>query len=332
MLPLATIARRSHLDAVAVGYELMGVVGKIVQGGAAVAAVMGAEQERARKRANAAIAMFEIEAKLAKIAYGTRTFEAIPAEAGQTIGELARLYDMTIVLQPDPSKASYDNEIPQQVLFNSGGPMLMVPYIQKEPLDAHHVGIAWDGSRLAARAVRDAMPFLMGAQAVTVVAVNEEAGETSSNQLVAHLGRRGIAARTQRLTADRSDIQGADSLGCGRQPYGPPGDGGIRPFAIAGANSGRCHAQHVRLHDRAGAYVALTGPGGAGNATFRPGQLPGADGRNPASLMQLNVEPDANRYRFGKPANRRLSWHNCLRGPLPAPASRSKMRRRKLSN
>jgi nucleotide-binding universal stress UspA family protein len=170
---------------------------------------MGAELEHARERANAAIAVFEIEAKLAKIAYGTRTFEAIPAEAGQTIGELARLYDMTIVLQPDPSEASYDNEIPQQVLFNSGGPMLMVPYIQKEPLDAHHVGIAWDGSRLAARAVRDAMPFLMGAQAVTVVAVNEEAGETSSNQLVAHLGRRGIAARIQRLTADRSNIQGA---------------------------------------------------------------------------------------------------------------------------
>jgi nucleotide-binding universal stress UspA family protein len=205
-----TIARRSHLDAVAVGYESMGTAGMIVEGGgAAVATVMGAELEHARERANAAIAVFEIEAKLAKIAYGTRTFEAIPAEAGQTIGELARLYDMTIVLQPDPSEASYDNEIPQQVLFNSGGPMLMVPYIQKEPLDAHHVGIAWDGSRLAARAVRDAMPFLMGAQAVTVVAVNEEAGETSSNQLVAHLGRRGIAARIQRLTADRSNIQGA---------------------------------------------------------------------------------------------------------------------------
>ena len=30
--------------------------------------------------------------------------------------------------------------------------MLMVPYIHKGPLDAHHVGIAWDGSRLAARA------------------------------------------------------------------------------------------------------------------------------------------------------------------------------------
>jgi nucleotide-binding universal stress UspA family protein len=203
------IARRSHLDAVAIGYESMSAAGMIVEGGgAAVAAVMGAEEERARERADAAIAVFEIEAKLAKIAYGVKTFAAIPAEVGQTIGALARLYDMTIVLQPEASKASYDNEIPQHVLFNSGGPMLMVPYIHKGPLDAHHVGIAWDGSRLAARAVHDAMPFLMGAKAVTVIAVNEEAGEASSDQLVAHLGRRGIAARVQRLTADRGDVQG----------------------------------------------------------------------------------------------------------------------------
>jgi nucleotide-binding universal stress UspA family protein len=205
-----TIARRSHLDAIAIGYESMSAAGMIVEGGgAAVAAVMGAEQERARERANAAIAVFEIEAKLANIAYGTRTFAAIPAEAGRIIGALARLYDMTIVLQPEASKVSYDNEIPQHILFNSGGPVLMVPYIHKGPLDAHNVGIAWDGSRLAARAVRDAMPFLMGAKAVTVIAINEEAGEASSDHLVAHLGRRGIAVRVQRLTTDRGDVQGA---------------------------------------------------------------------------------------------------------------------------
>ena len=116
---------------------------------------------------------------------------------------------LAIVLQPEASNASYDNEIPQHVLFDSGGPMLMVPYIHKGPLDAHHVGIAWDGSRLAARAVRDAMPFLMGAKAVTVIAINEEAGEASSDHLVAHLGRRGIAARVQRLTMDRGNVQGA---------------------------------------------------------------------------------------------------------------------------
>lgn len=203
-------ARRSHLDAVAAGYESMGTIGMVAEGGgAAVAAVMGDEQERALERANAALSVFEIEARLAKIAYGVRSIAAVPAEAGETIATLARLYDMTIVLQPDSSNASYDNYIPQEILFSSGGPMLMVPYIHKGPLDAQHVGIAWDGSRLAARAWRDALPFLMGAKAVTVIAVNEEASEASSDQLVSHLTRRGIAARVQRLTTDRGNIQGA---------------------------------------------------------------------------------------------------------------------------
>ena len=204
------MARRSRLDAVAIGYEAMGGVGMLVgSGGAAIAAVVGAEQERARERADAAISVFEVEAKLAEIAYGVRSFAAIPAEAGEAIGALARLYDMTIVLQPDSSNSSYDNYIPQEVLFNSGGPMLMVPYIHKGPLDTHHVGIAWDGSRLAARALRDAMPFLMGAKAVTVIAVNEKAGEASSDQLINHLARRGIAAKVQRLAVESGDVQGA---------------------------------------------------------------------------------------------------------------------------
>ena len=233
-------------------------VGMLVgSGGAAVAAVVGAEQERAQERADAAISVFEVEAKLAEIAYGVRSLAAIPAEAGETIGVLARLYDMTIVLQPDSSKSSYDNDIPQAILFNSGGPMLMVPYIHKGPLDTHHVGIAWDGSRLAARALRDAMPFLMGAKAVTVIAVNEEAGEASSDQLVGHLARHGIAARVQRLAVERGDVQGSHSIDCSRKQYGPAGDGRIRPFAIAGANSRRGHTGHVRIDDRAGADVAL---------------------------------------------------------------------------
>jgi hypothetical protein len=96
-------------------------------GGAAVAAVMGYEQDRALERANAAISVFEVEAKLAQIAYGTRALAAIPADAEETIGRLSRFYDLTIVSQPDPSFPTYDNLIPQGVLFNSGGPMLMVP-------------------------------------------------------------------------------------------------------------------------------------------------------------------------------------------------------------
>lgn len=206
-----TLAGRAHLDAVAIGYESMSSIGMVAEGGsAAVAAVMGVEQERAQERANAAISVFEAEAKLAGIAYGKRTIASIPAEAEQTVGALARLYDLTVVLQPDPSLFSYDNTIPQAVLFNSGGPMLMVPYNHKGPFGPHHVGIAWDGSRLAARAVRDALPFLIAAQAVTVIAVNEDrTNAASSDQLVSLLARRGIKARIERLTADRGNVQGS---------------------------------------------------------------------------------------------------------------------------
>ena len=49
----------------------------------------------------------------------------------------------------------------------------------------------------------------MGAKAVTVIAVNETAGEASSDQIVSHLARRGVAARVQRLTADRGNVQSA---------------------------------------------------------------------------------------------------------------------------
>jgi nucleotide-binding universal stress UspA family protein len=205
-------ARRSHLDAIVIGYESMSAAGMVVEGGgAAVAAVMGLEHDRAMERADAAISVFEIEAKLANIAYGTRSLAALPAEAEETMGELARLYDLAVVLQPEPYHPSYDNNIPQAVLFNSGGPVLMVPYIHKGALDARHVGIAWDGSRLAARALRDALPFLTAAQAVTVIAVNEDRhddSEASPDQIVSHLARRGIKARIERLTADRDNVHG----------------------------------------------------------------------------------------------------------------------------
>jgi nucleotide-binding universal stress UspA family protein len=206
-----TTARRTHLDAIAIGYESASSAGLMVEAGAAVAAVMDVERERAQERAEAAISVFDVEAKLANIAYGARALAALPVEAEQTIGELTRLYDLTVVLQPEPSNASYDNVIPQAVLFSSGGPVLMVPYIHKGPLQARHVGIAWDGSRLAARALRDAMPFLTVAEAVTVITVNEdrqEAGEASADQVVSHLARRGIKANLERLIADRGDVQG----------------------------------------------------------------------------------------------------------------------------
>jgi len=204
--------RQAHVDAIAIGFASTNSAALVSEGGAAVAAVMGVERERAQERAETAIAVFAIEAKLAGIAFDTRALAMVPFEAEQAIGELARLYDLTVVLQPERSNLTYDNMIPQAVLFNAGGPVLMLPYIHRGSLETRHIGIAWDGSRLAARALRDAMPFVSGAEAVTVVTVNEDRqrpGDASADRVVSHLGRRGIKAKLERLTADRGNVHNA---------------------------------------------------------------------------------------------------------------------------
>jgi nucleotide-binding universal stress UspA family protein len=202
------VTRVAHLDAVSIGFEYTNV-DLTPDGGAAMAALIEIEQERALARANAALAVFEAEARNVKISYGLRPLIGGPAEAAAMVSPLARLYDLTIVLQPELGRDTFDNTIPQEILFQSGGPVLLVPYTYKGPFAPKHIGIAWDGSRLAARALHDAAPFLARAQSITIITVNaaEIPAEISAATLVAHLARRGLGARIVSMSADRADIQ-----------------------------------------------------------------------------------------------------------------------------
>ena len=76
--------------------------------------MIGDEQERALERANAAISVFEVEAKLAKIAYGARSSRRFLPKPEKPSATLARLYDMTIVLQPESS-------MPATTTYSAGG-------------------------------------------------------------------------------------------------------------------------------------------------------------------------------------------------------------------
>ncbi len=84
-----------------------------------------------------------------------------------------------------------------------------VPYIHKGPLQFKRIGIAWDGSRLAARALRDAAPFLKDAQEVAIISINEPSKpeNPSAAELATHLARRGRTAKLERASADSADIQ-----------------------------------------------------------------------------------------------------------------------------
>lgn len=200
--------RAAHLDAVSIGFETTNL-GSALDGGVAIAAVFEMEHDDALTRANAALAVFETEARTAGITYGLRSLTGNPVEAAATVGRLARLYDLTVVLQSDPGHHTFDDTVLQDILFQSGGPVLFIPYMFKGSFQPKHIGIAWDGSRLAARSLRDAAPFLARAQTITIITVNEGEIPTdiSAAALAAHLARHELPASIVRMNADRADIQ-----------------------------------------------------------------------------------------------------------------------------
>jgi len=234
----------AHLDAIAFGYEPINAELSF-EGAAAVAAVMEMQRERALKEADAAIALFETEAKRNGITSASRKIAAIPAEAAETIGALARLYDLTIVAQSDGGSSALFNLVPEAVLFNSGRPMLIVPYIQEQRFEARRIMICWDGKRAAARAVLDAMPLLSQAEAVEIIAINEDsdASDATAAALASHLGRKGIVARAERLTAERGEIPDTIlSAAADRRAelivMGGYGHSRLREFVLGGATRG----------------------------------------------------------------------------------------------
>ncbi len=201
----------AHLDAVAAGYISTSTSYVMAgAGGAPVAEVFELEQERAAERAAAALEIFEVEAGNAGISYECRSLEAAPVDAAASIGAAARLYDLAVVLQPGPERESFDNTIPTEILLRAGGPVLFVPHIFRGAFKAKRIGICWDGSRLAARALRDARPLLAQADALLAISINEAESvpaDASVDKLAKHLARAGLPVRHVELTAARADIQ-----------------------------------------------------------------------------------------------------------------------------
>lgn len=198
----------AHLDAIAAGCEAVNSVPFVAEGGAAVASIFEIEHERAMEQAHAALRIFETAAKGAEISYGSRAVAGLFADMIAIIGATARLYDITIVSQGDPDRAAFDSRLPQELLLQAGGPLLIFPYTFRGAFEAARVGICWDGSRLAARALRDAMPFLAQADCLTTITLNPSdlPAEASPAQLAKHLARKGLPLRTISMESARADV------------------------------------------------------------------------------------------------------------------------------
>jgi nucleotide-binding universal stress UspA family protein len=197
----------AHLDGIACVYQALNPM--IASEAAAV--VMAAAYQTGVEQASRVLDQFEIVTRKLGIPHDAKSTFDVSYAATRTLTQMSRLYDLNIVAQPDRSNPSQTDFLSEAVLFGSGRPMLMIPYITLAPIKTDRVLICWDGGIPATRAVHDAMPFLRKAKTIDIVTVNEKEGasEASSAALIAHLARRDLAATLYRITADTPNIHNA---------------------------------------------------------------------------------------------------------------------------
>ncbi len=137
--------------------------------------------------------------------------EAVSGVANVRLGELARHFDMTVISQDAAGTSGDDAGLIVGVLFGSGRPVFIVPYIQKGPAKLDHALVAWDGGVTATRALAAAMPLLQQAKRVEVVTLaraDEPPEELPGFNITRHLARHGVRAELRQL-APASDVGAA---------------------------------------------------------------------------------------------------------------------------
>jgi nucleotide-binding universal stress UspA family protein len=167
-------------------------------------------QERDNEAATkAALDRFNAACSRAGVTAEPLTLSASFAGVGEQFGRIARRFDLSIVGQAEPESSAVEEIIAESALFESGRPVIIVPYIQKAPLKLDNVMLCWDGSRAAARAIADAMPLLERAGRVEVVIVTNERGkkdEIEGADMGAHLARHGLTVEVNRTALGDIDV------------------------------------------------------------------------------------------------------------------------------
>jgi len=197
---------KSHVLGVAFSYEP--IIPGTVMGGIP-AEFIEAQRVESDKKARAAVARFEQAAKRVGISAETRIISASISGAGDQLGRLGRRFDLVVVGQPERNEAVADEVVDEAALFESGRPVIFVPFIQKTGLKLDRVMLCWDGSRAATRAIADSMPFLQKAKQVEIVMVSgnkPKNDEIAGVDLGQHLARHGLKIDVKRITSPEIDI------------------------------------------------------------------------------------------------------------------------------
>jgi nucleotide-binding universal stress UspA family protein len=210
------------------------------------------QREENSRIANAAVSRLEAAARQAGVDAQTRVIDATMGGAATLFGRIARRFDIAVIGQAQREHGASEQLMIEGALFESGRPLIVVPYIQRQGLTLERVLVCWDGGRTAARAIADAMPFLERAKAVDIVIVAEEHknDEITGANMSEHLARHGVAANVKRIA--KGDIRVEDVIlsyaadsGADFMVMGGYGHSRLREFILGGVTRGILNSMTV---------------------------------------------------------------------------------------
>jgi nucleotide-binding universal stress UspA family protein len=222
-----SVAAAFNAHLAAIGFDYAPMLPPVDTVSAVPLDILDAEREENRKAASDAIARFEEEARLAAVSAESRMVEATFSGATNVFGSIARTFDLSLVGQAEP-KSMRDDLMVEGALFDSGRPVLVVPYIQRAGLKLDRVMACWDGSRNAV---------------VTIGAGKIKTDEIQGADIAQHLARHGLNVELRRINAGDVDVANVILSDAADRDadfivMGGYGHSRLREFVLGGATRG----------------------------------------------------------------------------------------------
>jgi len=130
---------------------------------------------------------------------------------GSDVGVHAHYADLAVVARPDSAGATAGPPgLVESLVLTSGRPIIVFPP-RGTVSRVRRILVAWNAKREAIRAVADARPLLVRADAVQVLVVDHERhpadhGEEPGADIARHLARHGAQVEVRRLSSGGGDV------------------------------------------------------------------------------------------------------------------------------
>jgi len=148
------------------------------------------------------------------------------------VSEKARYFDLVIMGQYDESGVhDAPAELVEEVLTNSGRPVLIIPYAGEFSDSFKRPLIAWNASSQAAHALNDSLPLILNCEQAVVLAFDSsiDRAEESCKEVAQHLACHGVKSKAEVMVIEGVGVmdmllnnacdQGADLLVMGAHSH-----------------------------------------------------------------------------------------------------------------